>query len=363
MAEAKKMAMASVHVTGLDRKRHRQGDSGRRCIFADVMGCQGTHPSWHCKVFGKIRAKEREKIIEDNQLCPFCLLHDKAKPCGAKQRPVNPTCHVPNCKGKHIQKLHELLKDVFKEENQVHLVHGDDGWEESEEAWEVDGEEEVMMVGTIQREDDYSWQDASKSWLEQDEEEEDGTYYAGTCQGAGSAPPETREKQSSAVVCPPTEECENAETEEESWWTPGPEDLLIEGEEREYFLELLMREEAMEELTTVNSKAGQSAKKEETRKNKVASIKGKKKGKGKTPKGGDGATAQPEKKETSAREEEGREGGQSEKQARVAPTDPLVNPEAKGRGLQTRDQPEARPETRSTTTSRGECSRQEKPGS
>jgi hypothetical protein len=94
---------------------------------------------------------------------------------------------------------------------------------------------EMMIVGTIQREDNYSWQDASKSWLEQDEEEEDGTYYVGTCQGAGSTPPETREKQSSAVVCPPTEERDVAETVEDSWWTPGPEDLLIEGEEREYF--------------------------------------------------------------------------------------------------------------------------------
>jgi hypothetical protein len=118
MALAKKLAHASVHVTGLDGKQHRQGDSGRRCIFAEVVGCQGTHPPWHCKVFRKIQAKEREKIIEDNQLCPFCLLHYKARPCGAKQRPVNPACHVPNCKGKHIQKLHELLKDVFKEENQ-----------------------------------------------------------------------------------------------------------------------------------------------------------------------------------------------------------------------------------------------------
>jgi hypothetical protein len=114
-------------------------------------------------VFGKMQAKEREKIIEDNQLCPFCLLHDKARPCGAKQRPVNPACQLPNCKGKHIRKLHELLKDVFKAENQVHLVQGDDEWEESEEAWDVDGEGEAMIVGTIQREDDRSWQDASKS--------------------------------------------------------------------------------------------------------------------------------------------------------------------------------------------------------
>ncbi len=57
----------------------------------------------------------------------------------------------------------ELLKDVFKEENQVHLVQGGGEWEESEDVWEVDGEEEAMIVGTIQREDNCSWQDASKS--------------------------------------------------------------------------------------------------------------------------------------------------------------------------------------------------------
>jgi hypothetical protein len=62
---------------------------------------------------------------------------------------------VSNCRGRHIQKLNDFLKDVFKEENRVHLVHGDDGWEESEEAWEV-GEEEMMIVGTIQREDSFS---------------------------------------------------------------------------------------------------------------------------------------------------------------------------------------------------------------
>jgi hypothetical protein len=190
-AEAKKLAKAAVHVTGFEGKRHCKGDSCRTCMFKDVMGCQGTHPPWHCKVFGKLPVKERERIIEDNRLCPFCLLHDEAKPCGAKQRPV--ACLVSNCKGRHIQKLHDFLKDVFKEENQVHLVHGDNGWEELEEAWEVGEEEEMMIVGTIQREDSCSWQDASRSWLEQDGEEEDGDYQVGTCQGASGAPLETVE--------------------------------------------------------------------------------------------------------------------------------------------------------------------------
>ncbi len=69
-AEAKKLAQAAVHVTGADGKHQRQGDSGRRCIFADVMGCSGLYPPWHCKLFGNIRAKEMEQIIEDNGSAP-----------------------------------------------------------------------------------------------------------------------------------------------------------------------------------------------------------------------------------------------------------------------------------------------------
>ncbi len=91
----------------------------------------GCPPPWLCKVFGKLPAGEREKLITDNRLGPFCLLHDKDMPCGAKQRPVSVACTTP---GRHIQKLHDFLKDVFREENQVHVVHGDDGWEESDEA-------------------------------------------------------------------------------------------------------------------------------------------------------------------------------------------------------------------------------------
>jgi hypothetical protein len=159
-----------------------------------------------------------------------------------------------------------------------------------------------MIVGTIQWEDVCSWQDASKSWLEQDEEEEDGTYHVGTCQGTSSLPLGTREKQCSAVVCPPKEEDEDAETVEDSWWTPEPEDLQIKGEEKEYFFELLMRESAMregvtEKPTTVGSKAGQPAKKWATRRNKAASSGGKRKGSGKTSKGESEVTAKLKKKE------------------------------------------------------------------
>ncbi len=87
-----KAGAAAVHVAGAEGRRPRQGDGGRACIFKGVMGCTGTHPPWLCKAFGKLPAKEREKLIVDNKLCPFCLLHDKSKPCGAKQRPISVAC-------------------------------------------------------------------------------------------------------------------------------------------------------------------------------------------------------------------------------------------------------------------------------
>jgi hypothetical protein len=225
-AEAPK---AAVHVTGVYGKRNRQGDSGRACVFKEVMGCSGMHPPWHCKVFGKLPAREIEKLIKDNRLCPFCLIHDKDKPCGAKQKPV--ACTASNCKGRHIQKLHDFLKDVFREENQVHVVHEGEGWEESEEAWEL-GEEEMMIVGTVQQEDDCSWQDASKSWLEQDEGTAVGVYQVETCQSADVMLSETREE---AAKHPPSSQRKGAEIAEDGWQAPGPDDLLLEGEEGSTF--------------------------------------------------------------------------------------------------------------------------------
>jgi hypothetical protein len=126
-----------------------------------------------------------------------------------------------------------------------------------------------------------------------------------------------------------------------------------------------MREASLEESNPLGNKVGQPARKEGTSRIKAASTKGKgkKKDKGKTPRGEDGATAQPEKKEASVQKGEGCVMSQPGRPARAAPPDPLFDPEAKGGGLQGRGQPEARPGARLTTTSRGECSRQEKPDS
>ncbi len=217
-AKLAKAGAAAVHVTGADERLPRQGNNRRACVFKDVMGCTGTHPPWLCKVFGKLPAKEREKFITDNKLCPFCLLHDKDKSCGAKQRTVSVACTASGCKRRHAQKLHDFLKDVFQEESRVHVVHGDDGWEESHEAWEL-GEEEAMIVGTVQQEVDCSWQEICNTWATQGEDVEAEVHHVEA----------------------------NQETDDMEPLEGGG--LLVEREEREYILELLMRRTPPDQVT------------------------------------------------------------------------------------------------------------------
>jgi hypothetical protein len=101
---ARKLAQAAIHVAAAEERPQQQGEGGKRCIFADVLGCSGRHLPWKCGRFGNIRAKEREKIIEENRLCAFCLLHDRAMTCGAKETRDRLVCSVQECKGRHIMR-------------------------------------------------------------------------------------------------------------------------------------------------------------------------------------------------------------------------------------------------------------------
>ncbi len=214
--EASKLAKAgaaAIHVTEGAGRRPEHGGGRKTCIFKEVMGCTGSHPPWFCRAFGKLPARERERLIVDNKLCPFCLLHDKDNPCLAKQKQASVACSASGCKGRHVQKLHEVLKDIFREEGRVHVLQEDDGWEESEEAWEL-GEDEGVIVGAVCQEDEGSWSDACDAWAALSGHAEAGVHQV------------------------KVEEDEVSEDDPEGG-------LLVEGEEREYVLELLLRETSL----------------------------------------------------------------------------------------------------------------------
>ncbi len=296
-------------------------------MFKGVMGCTVAHPPWLCKTFGKLPAKEREKLIVDNKLCPFCLLHDKDKLCGAKQRTVSVACMASGCKGRHAQKLHDFLKDVFREEGRVHVLQEDDEWEESEEAWEL-GEAEAMIVGTVQQEAEYSWQDTCDAWAAQNEEMEANVHQV---EASGMEERPARRDQ-----------CKKVDGADQGSELPEMEGLLVEGEEREYILELLMRTVPPGQPTdTPSPKAGVNALKGKKKRNLGKKLR-------KKLKLSKGAAVREPKRERKADPV-----GSGERQ--VASNIPH-NPEAKGRGLAGNEREKGGQTAASSPTSGGECS-------
>jgi hypothetical protein len=154
-AEAKKLATAAILVTTTESKPADLGSNPRRCKFADVLVCPGQHAPWRCGAFGSIGPEERARIIEDNKLCSFCLLYDRAEACRIKANKSKPACNLPECGDGHMLWLHELLKGTAGSEGKVHVVQASEGWRTPEEGWMDNGGEEgeeIMFVNVVQGE-------------------------------------------------------------------------------------------------------------------------------------------------------------------------------------------------------------------
>ncbi len=206
------------------------------------------------------------------------------------------------------------------------MVHGDDGWEESDEAWEL-GEGEMMIVGTVQQEDECSWQEACNTWEAQDEEATVGVYQVGVDQ-------EISEPAAKG-------QCKEASTGKSDERSLEVEDLLVEGEEQEYFLELLMRRASPERSKeSLPAKSEACSVRDRRRKNKGKKARKKN-------------LAERAASEV-AREEEAVDLATG-KERQVA-SNLAHNPEAKGRGLAEKGQRKRSQSAEPPATSGGECS-------
>jgi hypothetical protein len=136
--------------------------------------------------------------------------------------------------------------------------------------------------------------------------------------------------------------------------TPGPDDLLLEGEEQEYFLELLMRKASPEQ-----PRGSPPARDEDNPKTKTAPAKGRERKR--SSKKERKALKKSQAEGGKAQEREVEATGQISNQERQGALDLLNNPEAKGRGLVDGDRRKKSQGTRPHTTSGGECSRQKTP--
>jgi hypothetical protein len=89
----------------------------------------------------------------------------------------------------------------------------------------------MMIVGTVHQEDYCTWQDASKPWIEEDEEMVVESCQVGTCQSTSGV---AIEREEEATGQPALRQSKRTETAEAEWQAHGPDDLLLEGDEGEY---------------------------------------------------------------------------------------------------------------------------------
>jgi hypothetical protein len=82
----------------------------RKCRFADILNCPGAHPPWSCEVSTKLVPEERNRIILDNEICSFCLLHREDDVSYRRGTDRKAACVMPDCKGGQIKWLPIAMK-------------------------------------------------------------------------------------------------------------------------------------------------------------------------------------------------------------------------------------------------------------
>jgi hypothetical protein len=113
-----------------------------------------------CKAFGNKSPDERSKIIEDNKLCLFCLLHSAEEVCYSETYKTKLVCPIPECKEWHIEWLHCVMQSLpYKKEvslGSVNIVCECEGWRTPEDSWmELEAaDEEAFFVSVLVEEEE-----------------------------------------------------------------------------------------------------------------------------------------------------------------------------------------------------------------
>ena len=109
----KRAGEAKVTVTEVTPASKGEGSRpSTQCRFSRILGCGGVHPPWRCPKFGELSVEQRQKMINENDLCPFCLLHFNGQMCFDCDRVRRLACEKQGCNRGHLVWLHEVLTDA-----------------------------------------------------------------------------------------------------------------------------------------------------------------------------------------------------------------------------------------------------------
>jgi hypothetical protein len=80
-----------------------------RYLFAGTLDVPTQTPSQQCTAFRNLSPEEREKIMKDINMCPFCLQQEAAQEYHRRDTEMKPVCQKPEWGGKHTKLIHDLM--------------------------------------------------------------------------------------------------------------------------------------------------------------------------------------------------------------------------------------------------------------
>jgi hypothetical protein len=190
--------------------------SGRKCRAWYLVGCDGDHVLLQCAKLLELSLSERKEVLKRSGLCLYCLKHAAEVECYGQGGFLKPRCMQTGCDGEHAVRVHKLLGESGASVNLV--AEGEYELEEDEEWW----------VSTVRVEEEEE-EEENMEEIDDSESEREAQYVTSTHMRKDDSGLEDELGYFWEVHNP----SDPYEREEDRWWSPGPPEPSSEEDEEE----------------------------------------------------------------------------------------------------------------------------------
>jgi hypothetical protein len=190
------------------------------------VGCDGDHVLLQCTKLLGLNLTERKEVLKRSGLCLYCLKYAAEVECYGQGSFSNPKCMQTGCNGEHAVSVHRLLGE---ENASVNLIAEGEHESEDEEEW---------WVGTVRIEGEEE-EEEEEALEEIDESEPEREIRHGT--SVFMRKDDSRLEDEFEYFWEAHIPLDPDEREEDRWWSPEPPESSSEEDEEEvqYLTEVL----------------------------------------------------------------------------------------------------------------------------
>ncbi len=112
-----------------------RGQKERKVFILLSLGCKRSYQPQKHEMFQVLFPREKEPVVKDSNMCPFCMRHIAGVGCYGKGTETKPACPIPECDGNDTKEFHEIMMRSLplvntlecEEDNDERMFKHDDG--------------------------------------------------------------------------------------------------------------------------------------------------------------------------------------------------------------------------------------------